>query len=183
MGARSARQTPTRLARLVLLPSVADRPDRGATARWPELDRIVASLSAARDAAERALAAADESKLRQQAIHGDARPEHFLVSDSELTGLVDFGAMRVDTPLADVARLAGEVAIGDSDRFASVAEAYAAASTRAIDLQAVRALDAAGAVISAHNWLRWLSAPGFDTRDPGLVRERLRSIAARLPVG
>lgn len=35
----------------------------------------------------------------------DARPEHFLFVKGKLSGMVDFGAMRIDTPAADLARL------------------------------------------------------------------------------
>ncbi len=38
----------------------------------------------------------------------DARPEHFLFEGDQLSGLVDFGAMAVDSVVGDLARLIGE---------------------------------------------------------------------------
>ena len=38
----------------------------------------------------------------------DARPEHFLFDGDQLSGLVDFGAMAVDSVVGDLARLIGE---------------------------------------------------------------------------
>lgn len=102
------------------------------------------------------------------------------MSGGKLTGLIDFGAMRRDTVLADVARLAGELALGDEARRDEVVGYYETAAERPIDRAAVAALDLAGAVLSAANWLRWLGEKQARDFDPELVRLRLRAIAARL---
>lgn len=146
---------------------------------FPELPRIAGLLPAAADRARTLLSPWIEAATPLQPIHGDARPDHFLVTGRELTGLIDFGAMRVDTPLADVARLAGELAAGDAACRDALVEAYAVAARKAIDRRAVAALDLSGAVLSGANWLRWLSQPGAD-RDPQLLRQRLRSILSRI---
>ncbi len=102
------------------------------------------------------------------------------MSGGKLTGLIDFGAMRRDTVLADVARLAGELALGDEVRRDEVVGYYETAAERPIDRAAVAALDLAGAVLSAANWLRWLGEKPAGEFEPELVRQRLRAIAARL---
>lgn len=119
----------------------------------------------------------DWSQTNSQIIHGDARPEHFLIENGELTGLIDFGAMRRDTPWADLARLAGELGPGRIDQVASL---YEEVSGQPVDRAAIAALDLTGAVLSAANWARWLSDPGRRWSDPERVRQRLRSIADRL---
>ena len=149
--------------------------------RWPELQPIADQLAAAADNATALLHACVEA-TDAQPVHGDTRPEHFLLQHGVLTGLIDFGAMRVDSVLADVARLAGELAAGDTDRRDHLAGLYEAASGTPTPRQTIAALDAAAAVISAANWLRWLGEPDPPSRDPALVAQRLRSIRMRLPV-
>ncbi|MEO0529844.1 MAG: aminoglycoside phosphotransferase family protein [Planctomycetota bacterium] len=169
-----------RAARLRALPTGQLRLPQSTTTVFPELARIAEKLSpAARDASQ-ALEPWVNAALPLQPIHGDARPEHFLLDKDSLTGLIDFGAMRVDTPLADLARFAGELAAGDGAYRDTIVAAYSVASGTTVDPRAVAALDLSGAVISGANWLRWLAVPGGVSREPARVRERLRSILARL---
>ena len=147
---------------------------------WPELDAISRLLPLSVVAAARRLEPFYGEPTRPQPIHGDARPEHFLISQGKLTGLIDFGAMRRDTVLADVARLAGELALGDEARRDEVVGYYETAAERPVDRAAVAALDLAGAVLSAANWLRWLGEKRAEAFDVELVCQRLRAIAARL---
>lgn len=111
-----------------------------------------------------------------QPIHGDARPEHFLMTGSALTGLIDFGAMRGDTPLFDVARLAGELALGDTAQRSQIASEY----DPAIDQRLVAAIDLSSAVISAHNWAGWLAPDAGRGFEVGQVSSRLRSLLYRV---
>lgn len=162
----------------------APRVDSAPAQAWPELAEIARQLpEAAFRAAGLVEAVREESIGPSQPIHGDARPEHFLLEEGQLTGLIDFGAMRSGSVLVDVARLAGEIALGDADRCSEVVRLYGSAAERTVNHKAVQALDASGAVLSAANWLRWLSDPAGPGREPELVRERLSSIAARLPAG
>jgi Ser/Thr protein kinase RdoA (MazF antagonist) len=147
---------------------------------WSELGPIRRLLPFSVETAAQRLAPFCGVTTRVQPIHGDARPEHFLVSGGRLTGLIDFGAMRRDTVLADVARLAGELALGDTARRDEVVGYYETSTERPIDREAVAALDLAGAVLSAANWLRWLGEKQASAFDPELVRQRLQAIAARL---
>jgi hypothetical protein len=147
---------------------------------WPELEAIGQMLPFSVETATRRLRPLCGVATRVQPIHGDARPEHFLMTGGKLTALIDFGAMRRDTVLADVARLAGELALGDEARRDEVVGYYETAAERPIERAAVAALDLAGAVLSAANWLRWLGEKQAGDFDPELVRQRLRAIAARL---
>ncbi|CAL1151126.1 unnamed protein product [Cladocopium goreaui] len=147
------------------------RNDQTAVARWPDLRPIADQLAAAADKATALLHACVEA-TDAQPVHGDARPEHFLLQDGVLTGLIDFGAMRVDSVLADVARLAGELAAGDADRRDHLAELYEVTSGTPAPRQTIAALDAAAAVISAANWRRWLGEPDPPSRDPAMLATR-----------
>ncbi|QDT67711.1 Phosphotransferase enzyme family protein [Planctomycetes bacterium MalM25] len=154
--------------------------DDRVAARWPELTPLVRGRCQAAERAAQAIRSIDWSQATSQMIHGDARPEHFLIENGELTGLIDFGAMRRDTPWADLARLAGELGPG---RIEEVVSLYEQASGQPVDRAAVAALDLAGAAVSSANWSRWLSDPSRHWPDPELVRQRLRSISSRLAAG
>src|SRR5262245_33352848 len=56
--------------------------------------------------------AAREPLPLQPAIR-DLHHDHVLFTGDEVTGLIDFGALRIDTPLTDVARLLGSLASDD----------------------------------------------------------------------
>lgn len=190
-----------RLARATVRIGKPDRPllaDRAARLRrlrsdhpapvepWGDLASTEAAILARRlpSAESRALSmleAVGDLATEAQPIHGDARPEHFLLQDGELTGLIDFGAMRTDSVLADVARLAGELAQGDAGRRDEAVGFYETAAGTPIDRAVIAALDASGAVLAGANWLRWLGEADSPRRDPLQVAERLRSILARLP--
>ena len=70
--------------------------------RWALLARAVIPrlLPSLRDAAR--------LEITLQPCLRDARPEHFLFEARRLAGLVDFGAMGIETVAADLARLIGE---------------------------------------------------------------------------
>ncbi len=70
--------------------------------RWALLARAVIPrlLPSLRDAAR--------LEVTLQPCLRDARPEHFLFEARRLAGLVDFGAMGIETVAADLARLIGE---------------------------------------------------------------------------
>jgi homoserine kinase type II len=127
------------------------------------------------------LAAAERLALPLQPAIRDVHHEHVLFTGERVTGLVDFGAMRIDTPLADVARLVGSL-VGDdkADRQFAI-DAYAQVRPLSIeDCRVIDLLDESNVVLSGLNWLRWLY---LDRRDMGplapIVR-RLDEILARL---
>ncbi len=111
----------------------------------------------------------------------DIHHDHVLFTGERVTGLIDFGALRIDTPFADVARLVGSLVADDQPARDFALTAYAElrplddADRRLIDL-----LDHSGLVLGGLNWLRWLY---LDRRDMGPLRpivKRLDAILARL---
>jgi homoserine kinase type II len=148
--------------------------------RWLSLARTLAPgfLPRLRDAAR--LRVALQPCLR------DARPEHFLFEGDRLTGLVDYGAMGIETVAADLARLMGEWMGGHEPLRASAMSCYE--SVRACG-ESERALvtafeSAADLLIGAH-WLRWYLLEHRRFEDPQSVARGLTRGLARLtrPVG
>jgi homoserine kinase type II len=126
---------------------------------------------------------AGRSRILQPCIR-DLRREHLLFDGDELCGLVDFGAMQMEHPAIDVARLLGEC-VGDdrARRDAALAEYRAAAGPAladAADPAVVGAFDAGNLVLSPYNWLRWILVEGRDFADRRAVLQRLDALLARL---
>lgn len=117
---------------------------------------------------------------------GDARREHFLFTGDEVTGIVDFGAVDVDSPAGDVARLLGGLAGADRQRWALGLAAYEELHPLTDDeRQAALVFDSTGAAISAANWIHWLfqdSAALAPSVDRAAAVDRLRQLVERLRV-
>ncbi len=111
----------------------------------------------------------------------DIHHDHLLFIGDELTGLIDFGAMRLDTPLTDIARLVGSLAADDRQMRQSAINYYheirpLSESDRAhIDL-----LDESGLLLSAVNWLTWLYVERRDMGPLAPILHRLDTILSRM---
>jgi Ser/Thr protein kinase RdoA (MazF antagonist) len=123
---------------------------RDAATRWVGLARIDAPqiLDPLRMAAGR--------MVPLQPCLRDARAEHFLFEGDRVTGLVDYGAMGIDSVAGDLARLIGEWLDVDPAARAEALDAY----------ERVRPLDAAetaligtfewsSALLIGEHWIRW----------------------------
>jgi homoserine kinase type II len=118
----------------------------------------------------------------------DARPEHFLFQGNEVSGLVDFGAMAVETVAADLARLTGEwISENQSLRDLAVAAYEQIRPLDPSERALGAAFEAAADLLIAGHWLTWrfLEKRQFD--DPlavpqGIARglQRLERRAARI---
>ena len=116
------------------------------------------------------LGRASSQVIRVQPSLRDARPEHFLFEGERLSGLVDFGAMGVESVAADLARLIGEWLDGDP---AARREALAAYErVRPLDPAEARLIDVfetTTALLIGERWVRW-----HYRREPPLRRSPCR---------
>jgi homoserine kinase type II len=132
----------------------------------------------------------DPARLRVplQPCLRDARPEHFLFEGERLSGLVDFGAMGIDSVAADLARLVGEWFPGDASLRALALAAYE--QIRPLDpteSALIAPFEAAADLLIAGHWLRWHLLEHRRFADPGAVAHgvlrglvRLARLAARM---
>jgi hypothetical protein len=162
----------------------------------PRDPQTAESLAALRDAAEplkhdslEAIHRVLELRLPLQQVHGDLRPEHTLVSRRTeqgdapswcVTGWIDFTATRIDTPLVDAARLAGELAGGDRRLRDEVVCSAALGVTPDLACEVVGALDLAGAVVAAYRWVDWCAEECFTGDALLLALARVRSLTEKL---
>jgi len=111
----------------------------------------------------------------------DLRGEHFLFTGDELTGLVDFDAVGLDTIAADLARWLSDVAPPGSEKRAHALQAYEQERPLSDDeRQVLAAYEASAIVLTPFQWLEWLFVEGRTFSAPRLVASRIRLQIQRL---
>ncbi len=126
------------------------------------------------------LQVADMQSAVQPCIR-DIWDAHVLYEGNCVSGIVDFGATKFDSPAADIARLLGSMARDDERRWAVGLTAYE--SVRPLgdaQRQLVSAYDVSGVVLAGINWLVWLVDDDREFVDRVAVERRLNLNLARL---
>lgn len=123
----------------------------------------------------------------------DARPEHFLFAGEVVAGLIDFGAMDVETVGADLARLAGEwLPRGECDslRAAGLASYREVRPLEPAEESAAASFESLADVLMGERWVRWrfVDDRRFDddrvfARGIGRGLERAMRLAREIGVG
>ena len=116
----------------------------------------------------------------------DCRADHWLFQNDELTGLIDFGAMDVDSVAFDLARLRLDWWPDSCANAEQLIQAYEE-STRLDDSNRalIPVIEQTTAVLAGANWVRWgfVEQKEFEARDAveaGLSRS-LRWMRSRIP--
>jgi Ser/Thr protein kinase RdoA (MazF antagonist) len=107
--------------------------------------------------------------------------DHVLFEGEQVSGLIDFGAMRAETVAADVARLLGSLVGDDPAGWKAGLAAYE--SVRPLseaEAVLVSALDQSGVLLGGMNWLRWIYVEGRVFEDRSAVLARLTHLGTRL---
>jgi Ser/Thr protein kinase RdoA (MazF antagonist) len=113
--------------------------------------------------------------------HVDPWHDNLLFTDEELTGLVDYGAARLDHPAVDLARLLGSLADDRSDDWRIGLAAYRAVLPFSReDEQLAQLLDRTGAVFALANWLLRLCRERQPIADRPAAAERMAVLLQRL---
>lgn len=116
-----------------------------------------------------------------QTIIADVWHDHILFSDDEVTGIVDFGAMRMDTPAADVARLLGSLAEDNAEQWAIGWQSYIESRPQAVNWKPlVTAFDISTTLMAGINWLQWIYLDRRQFGDLRPIIAKLTTIARRM---
>lgn len=127
------------------------------------------------------LAAAGTLRVPLQPCLRDIHREHVLFVGEEVTGLIDYDAMRTETVAADVARLLESYAGADPQLWRLGVDAYSRIRPLSDDeRRLLPVLDASSVLLSSANWIDWLYVQrrGFSRIE--LVRGRLAHWIQRL---
>lgn len=107
--------------------------------------------------------------------------DHVLFTGEEVTGMIDYGGMDIDTPATDIARLLGSLVADDEAGWSTGLTAYADVRPLSSDeILAAKALDTSGTILAGCNWLRWIYVDGRSFEDRAQVAGRFRRIVERV---
>ena len=111
----------------------------------------------------------------------DARPDHFLFEGDRLAGLVDFGAMGVESVAGDLSRLASDWLGPDRGARAGAIASYSAIGPLAPDeVRLIEVFDSSTALLGPGHWVRWHFEDGRTFDDPDAVARGLHRGLGRL---
>jgi Ser/Thr protein kinase RdoA (MazF antagonist) len=153
--------------------------------QWPEFERLarvfLTALPVYLPRAVERLTPLVNVPLAIQPCLRDIWHDHVLFTGSEVTGIIDFGAVDIDTPATDIARLLGSLVGDDAFGWRAGLDAYATVRPLAAEEEtAVRALDSCGTILAGCNWIRWIYVERRQFGDRERLRERFERIISRL---
>ena len=142
----------------------------------PILDRFPTLAPAVRSG----LAASAGLAVPLQPCIRDIWHNHVLFDGDRVTGLVDFGSMRMETVAGDVARLLGSMVDHGGEAWRQGLAAYQTVRPLSPEeLSLIDVLHSSGVLLSGMNWIQWLFVEGRRFDDMAAVAERLRWIAGQ----
>lgn len=145
---------------------------------WPELRQRMVEIrehfpSCAAAAWEQIQTAA-ETQVALQPVIRDVWRDNLLFTGDDLTGLVDYGAMRIDSVACDLSRILGSLAPDDPRLWQAGLNAYRALRPlNQSEVHLIYALDAAAVALTCLQWAKWLCLEGRQFADPGKVLSRI----------
>ena len=129
----------------------------------------------------RRLAQASQVSLALQPCIRDIWHDHVLYVGESVSGIVDFGAMAVDTVIGDLARLLGSLVADDRQRWRTGIEVYQRwMPLEAPELELLAAFDRANGILGGLNWIRWLFLEDRRFENRTGVAQRISEIRSRL---
>jgi homoserine kinase type II len=122
-----------------------------------------------------------EIPVPQQPSIRDIWHKHVLLTGQEVTGLIDFGAMRIESVAGDVARLLGTLVRDDPAGWQDGLAAYQSVRPLAPqERMLVSAFDQGNVALSGLQWLEWLYIQGRRFENEQGVLERLDESLGRM---
>ncbi len=116
-----------------------------------------------------------------QPVIRDIWHDHVFFTGNEVTGIVDFGAMTMDTVCLDLSRLIGSLVDDDSKKWQMALETYS--RIRALtepECRIIRLLDRSGVLLGGINWLKWIFVEQRHFDDFSAVEKRIQYLLQRM---
>jgi len=148
---------------------------------WPIVERAWRVLPSAIERVPQRLQRWLGGQPRVQPCLCDLWHDHLLFEGERLTGLIDYGAVKVDHVAVDLSRMLGSLVGNDAADWEAGLQAYRRlAPLTAEEEELVHALDETGIVLGVANWLRWLYEEQRPFADRSAVARRLCDLVDRL---
>jgi Ser/Thr protein kinase RdoA (MazF antagonist) len=123
---------------------------------------------------------AEEPVLLQPCLC-DVWHDHILFTEETVTGIIDYGGVKIDHVSVDIARMLGSMVGDDRDQWQIGLAAYRSVRSLSADGEALAvALDKTGVIIGVVNWLLWICRDGRRFDDWNGVAQRLAALVERL---
>ena len=120
-------------------------------------------------------------KFRLQPVIRDVWHDHLLFSEDVLTGIVDFGGMRIDSVSCDLARCLGSLVGDDQELFQNAILSYQSVTELSPnECKLVEVLDRSSVAMSGLNWLQWLFVENREFESIDAIHYRLSELSKRL---
>lgn len=130
---------------------------------------------------ERTLSPWLERPLPAQPCLCDIWHDHVLFESDRISGLIDYGAMKIDSVAVDLARMLGSLVEDNAELRNAGLRAYGRIRPLSLEEDAlVGPLDEATVVLGAANWLKWLYVDKKEFENLDAVAQRLAQLAERL---
>ncbi len=162
------------------LGSEASLRPRVSQALIPLVRRAFQMVAENADWAERMLRPWEHVPLPLSPCVRDLRSEHVLFASGQVTGIVDYGAMAIDHPAVDLARLLGDFDSHEETRITAGLRAYRRERSLDVPDDFVRVLEQTGTICSVVGWLMRLLAEQRKVSDEQAVSTRLQRLVERV---
>lgn len=119
--------------------------------------------------------------FRQQVCIRDIWHDHILFESDQISGLVDFGAMGIDNPATDLARLFGSLFQNCTPWWQLGTQAYQTIfELSAPELELIEVYDRSSTMLAGMNWLKWILVENrkFDSLVP--IEKRISTMVTRM---
>jgi homoserine kinase type II len=182
--------SPTLRRRLRELSSFLNGPDaeklhrQVPNGRWPEMDvraeRLLEHVESRRSYLNDLLELTLPS-VTQQPVIRDIWHDHVLFDGDAVSGMIDYGAMSIDTVAVDVSRLLGSLVDGDADAWNAGLRAYCEIRPLSMEQRdLLETLDKTGVFAGGLVWLRWHYLENRTFENPAGVLARVDHFLNRL---
>jgi homoserine kinase type II len=111
----------------------------------------------------------------------DVWHDHVLFAGDEVTGIIDFGSLKIDNVAVDLARMLGSMVGDDKAMFEAGLDAYATIRPLSEpERKLAPILDRTGVVLGLANWLWRLHLHGCEFQDRTAVAKRMSELVRRV---
>lgn len=115
-----------------------------------------------------------------QTCHCDVWHNHVLFDGAVVSGMIDFGSVKIDHVAVDLARLLGSLVADDVVLRAAGLAAYRRLRPLTLEEEAlVQVLDETGTIVGLANWLKWLYREPRRYADRAAVARKLAELVER----
>ena len=127
------------------------------------------------------LAGIRNTSVGTQPVIGDVWHDHILLTGDDVTGIVDYGAMKLGSISLDFGRLVGSLVEDDQVGWNAAVDAYRSICPLSeAEFLMAKTLDQSGTMLASLNWLSWICVENRQFGPADVVFNRIQRIGLRM---